>query len=219
MNTHKLGAIYFHDWKNSYIPNILHEIYYERVYDKFLGGKKDLQIADWGANIGLTSFFFKDYAKQVYAVEPSTMHLEAIEAMIKQNGITNITVCPYAISNQSQKTKFYHNENVTMYSLNDRVNNKNDFEEVETLTPSDFFKKEGIEHLDLLKFDTEGFESEIIVSDGFAEVAPKIDVIVGEYHNWTIMSKDQFAHAFRDLGFTFTWYPNTVASVFSATRI
>lgn len=217
MGTLPLKAFYLHDFKNSYIPNILEEIYRDKVYEPFLAGKKDLIIADWGGNIGLTSYYFKDFAKQVYCVEPSSQHLECINAMIAQNKITNIKVCPYAISNNNGKEKFYHNDNVTMFSLEDIVNKKDDFEEVETVTPLEFMKREGIEHIDLCKVDLEGSESKIIVSDEFKVLSTITDIFVGEHHNWTQMSQVQFANVFSDLGFEFTWL-KTEAQCFTAVR-
>lgn len=216
--TDELKAFYYHDFKNSYIPNIFKEIYYDKVYQQFLEGKKDLTIVDWGANIGLTAHYFSDYGR-VIAVEPSKLHQEALEAMIKQNKLEDkIKLCKYAISNKNGTEKFYHNDNLTMYSLKDNVNKKDDFEEVETLTAEEFIKREGLERIDLLKFDTEGNEGEIITSDGFRNIADKINVIVGEWHNWSSMSQPLFANTFRDLGFTFNWYNNTEASVFSAIK-
>jgi FkbM family methyltransferase len=213
-----LEAIFFRDFPNSYIPQILDEIYLKKVYAPFVDGRKDLTIVDWGANIGLSSYYFKDFAKAVYAVEPSLRHLEALQKLLFYNGIPNIKTCPYAISAASGKTKFFHNSNVTMYSLKDTVNDKGDFEEVETLTAEEHFKREGIESVDLLKMDLEGSESEVITSEGFRAVAPQIKVIVGEWHNWTSMSQQQFKLAFEDLGFAFTWYKNTEAQVFSAVK-
>lgn len=218
-STPPIEGFFFRDFKNSYIPNILEEIYKHRVYDPFLVGKKDLTIVDWGGNVGLTSYFFKDYAKQVYCVEPSVRHQEVIEKLIEFNNITNIKLCKYAIAEKDGTEKFYHNDNVTMFSLKDTVNNKDDFEEVETVTPESFMQREGIEEIDLLKLDCEGSESEIVVSEAFANVAPKIKVIVGEWHNWTSMNQQQFKNAFEDLGFTFTWLSTTEAQVFTAVRI
>ena len=48
-------------------------------------GKKDLTIVDIGANIGLTSYYFKDYAKIVYAVEPAKKHFDCIQKMVEYN--------------------------------------------------------------------------------------------------------------------------------------
>lgn len=214
--TEPINAFFFRNFKNTYIPDILEEIYLKKVYDPFLAGKSDLIIADWGGNIGLTSYFFKDYAKKVYCVEPAKQHQEIIEKLIEFNKIPNIELCKYAISNKNGTTKFYHSPNTTMFSLSDRATNKDDFEEVETVTVDEFFKRNKIDHIDLLKLDVEGTEGQVVASEGFIKWAPKIKVIVGEYHEWASVSKDQFANMFRDLGYQFSWYYNTKASVFSA---
>lgn len=214
-----MNGFFFHDFRNSYIPNILHEIYYERAYAPHVEGRKDLTVVDLGANVGLVSYYLKDFAKVVYAVEPSSQHLECLNKMIEFNDIKNIKVCPYAISNETGTTKFYHNQNSTMFSLKDTVNDQNDFEEVKTLTLEDFVKQEGIEHIDFMKMDLEGFESEVVASDGFKNVANKIDRILGEWHTWTNASKDLFANTFKDLGFTFDWVQGTEASLFVAKKM
>lgn len=212
-----IQGIFFKDFANSYIPQILKEIYIDRIYAPFLDGKKDLIIADFGGNVGLTSYYFKDFAKQVYCVEPSKRHLEVIEKMIDFNGITNIKVCPYAISNGNGKEKFYHPDNVTMYSM-ENVMGAKDFEEVETVTPLEFIKREGITHIDLLKLDVEGVESKVICSPEFKEIIPLIDLIVGEWHSWDSQSELQFANTFKDLGFDFSWNKGTEAFVFTAIK-
>jgi FkbM family methyltransferase len=219
MYNSSMQAFFFHDFKNAYIPHILKEIYLDRVYDRFLLGKKDLTIFDIGGNIGLTSYFFKDFAKQVYCVEPAKQHIECINKLVEFNNIDNITVLPYALAAQDGTTKFYHNPNSTMFSMNPTVNNQKDYEEVETMTLETLMQKVTIDHIDVMKLDVEGSEGEIIVSDGFTKVADKIDVIVGEWHTWSSMNQHMFANTFRDLGFTFNWYNNTDAYVFSAVRL
>lgn len=213
----QIQGFFFKDFANSYIPHILKEIYLDKIYEPFLNDRKDLIIVDWGGNVGLTSFYFKDYAKEVFCVEPSKRHLECIDNLLGWNDIVNIRVCPYAISNEDGKEKFYHNQNVTMYSLEDTVNNQSDFEEVETVTAKTFIEREGIKHIDLLKMDLEGSESKVVVSDEFAELAKITDVIVGEHHSWTTMSQQQFAQALDDLGFDITWL-KTEAQCFTAVK-
>lgn len=212
----QLQAFFFRDFKSSYIPHILREIYLDGVYEPFLNGKKDLVIADFGGNIGLTSYYFKDFAKVVYCVEPSKLHHDCINAMIKQNKIDNIKLCPYAISNENGTEKFYHPDNVTMYSM-ENVMQAKDYEEVETVDCAEFIKREGITHIDLLKFDVEGSESKVVTSDSFKKLADITDVICGEWHSWTTMSQQQFKQAFEDLGFDFKWLP-TEAQCFTAVK-
>lgn len=212
-------AIYFHDFKNAHIPEILEEIYIKRIYHPYLAGKKDLVIMDVGANIGLFSFYAAEYAKQIYALEPSGVHLEAIGKLIETNDLKNVKVLPLALSNENGKTRFYHNDNVTMFSMEDTVNKKDDFEEVVTASLDTIFETEKIDTIDLLKLDVEGSEAKVITSEGFKKVADKIKIIVGEWHSWCPMSKDLFMNTFRDLGYEFNWIKNTEASVFTAVRL
>jgi FkbM family methyltransferase len=212
-----IEAIFFKDWNNSFIPEILEEIYIKEIYKPFLFGKKDLTIVDIGANIGLASYYFKNFGK-VYSVEPAQSHLETLNKMIEFNKITNITVCPCAISNKTGKQKFYHLPNTTAHSL-ELIANPNDFEEVEIVDFEEFMTRNKLEHIDLLKMDSEGEEGKIFTSDSFKKYAPKIKVIVGEYHEWCNMGKNQFANTLIDLGYKFNWLPNMKASVFTAIRL
>ena len=70
----------------------------------------------------------------------------------------------------------------------------------------------------MLKFDLEGFESEVMASEGFESVVSKIDTIVFEYHQWTVASKDMIANTLKDLGFDVKWLGNTEATIGVATK-
>lgn len=213
-----LNAIYFKDFKNSYIPQILEEIYINRVYDPFVAGRKDMTIMDIGCNIGLFSIFASEYAKQVLAYEPSQEIYDIAKKNLDANGISNVKLFKQAVSNRNGEEKFYHNTNRTMFSLKDTVNDKNDFEMVEMVTFDKIFEDNKIESLDLLKLDCEGFEGELVSSDGFAKVCDKIKVIVGEHHVWASMSQPMFANTLSDLGFRFKWLEGVDAQVFTAIR-
>lgn len=213
----KLQAFYFQDFKNSYLPHILKEIYIDRIYDKYTHGKKDLTIVDLGSNIGITNFYFKDYAKRLIAVEPSKDHITTLKAMHAQNDM-NVEIYPYAVSSQNGKTRFYHNENTTMFSLRNEVNDKGKYEEVETKTLEQLMKDLKVKHIDILKMDIEGSEYDLIVSDGFSRVADKIDLILGEFHTWSGVNPHQFATTFIDYGFDFQWMNATEASTFVAKK-
>lgn len=213
-----LEAIYFRDFANAHIPEILEEIYLKKIYEPYLLGKKDLTIVDIGSNIGLSVYYFKDFAKQVYAIEPAKEHLETLTKMLEFNKITNVTVCPYAISNKDGKVKFYHNTNSTAHNLSIPQDEK-DFEEVEIVTFDTFMKRNKLTHIDVLKCDPEGEEGKIFASDEFAKWAPKIDVIVGEWHRWGSMEMPLFANLLKDVGYDFTWIPNMKAQVYTAVRL
>lgn len=213
-----INALFFKDFKNSYIADILEEIYIKKVYESFLVGKKDLIIADVGANIGLTAYYFKDYAKQIYAVEPAKETLELLTKMVAFNKIKNITICPYAISNKNGTQKLYLNTNSTANNLV-MHEDADKFEEVELLDFHEFMKRNKLDHIDFLKLDPEGEEAKIINSESFKQYAPKIKVVCGEWHEWSGVSQINFQQAFEQLGYTFTWNRNTKAATYSAVRL
>lgn len=190
----------------------------DQIYKPFVHGKKDLTIVDCGANVGLTAYYFKDFAKTVYAVEPSKQHIDCMKLMITQNKIENIEIMPCAVSKENGKAKFYHNENVTMFSLRQEVNNKAEFEEVETKTMEQIMKDLKLKHIDILKMDIEGSEYDVFTSKGFEAVADKIDCILGEFHTWSGINPNQFATCLMDLGYEFKWIKKTEATTFSAVR-
>src|SRR6266702_1426215 len=204
MNTPPLEAIFFRDFQNAHIPEILEKIYLKNVYGQFVNGKKNLTIVDVGANIGLTAYYFKDYAKRIIALEPSVMHRETMEAMLKQNNIKNVEILPYGLSNKKGIQKLYLSENTTAYTLTP-LDSSAKVEEIETITIDDLFKMGKIDKIDIMKMDSEGEEAKIFTSDSFKRNMDKIPVILGEFHAWAGMSQDQFMNMFRDLGYQFNW--------------
>lgn len=214
----KLQGIFFTDFSQSYIPEILKELYRDRIYDPFLVGKKDLVVFDIGANIGLFSQFIAPYAKQIFAVEPSKQHIETIQHMIQFNGLTQVIPLQLAVSHKAGMAEFYHNDNQTMFSLKKEVNTRpQDVELVPTVTLDGLLKD--VEHVDFMKIDIEGAEAEVFGSEGFEKCADKIDIIVGEFHQWSGVNPKLFESYFTDRGFLFNWLNKTEASVFSAERI
>ena len=107
-----------------------------------------------------------------------------------------------------------------MFSLKSEVNSlPSESEEVETIDFEQFFIENNIKHLDFVKMDIEGSEAEVFGSSGFDKVANKIDVIMGEFHDWTNLNPSQFANYLRDNNFNFRWANATEASLFIAERI
>ena len=169
--------------------------------------------------MGLTSFYFKDFAKVVYAIEPAQMHRECLSSLIVENKIDNIKILPYALSDKSGKTKLYHSPNITAHSMiPDATGSRDDYEEVETITLDYILRQTNIDHIDFLKLDVEGMESQIVTSPGFAQISPKINTIVGEYHDWGFASKDFFRGTLQSLGFHFSWIPNMEADMFTCVK-
>lgn len=174
-----------------FIPYIYKEIYFEGVYKDVLNQQRDMVIVDVGANIGVTVQHFKDYAKTVYAIEPSPENLAALEKNVAFNKWDNVVVCPYALADRNGTMKFAQaSNNRTTNAIVDEKANKgvgpgwyDTFLEVPTKTIETFFEENNIETVDFMKFDPEGSEDLILFSEGFKKVAPKIKSIECEFHH------------------------------------
>ena len=196
------------------------EIYKDKIYDPLLRGKKDLIILEIGANIGVASYFFSQFAKQVYALEPSLQHFEVLETMLKFNGITNVKPIRKAIYIENGVFPFGGpTGNKTMRSLHTATweGGRSD-ENVEAVTLEKLFEDEKIEHVDFMKLDIEGSEAEVLAHTSFKAVAPKIDTILMELHSWTGRHPNQVRDALKNAGYELMGVPND-AEIIIARRI
>ena len=176
------------------------EIYKEGVYRPFLQDKRDMTILDIGANIGITSYYFSQHARQVYSLEPSKDHFGIFTRMLEFNQIQNVKAINKAIYIDSKPHTLHHNPNKTMYSLHGAVSDGTG-EEVETMTLKELFEQEKIEHVDLMKLDIEGSEIEVLSHSDFVELAPKMDLLITERHDWSGRNPNQLTEALKNAGF------------------
>src|SRR3990167_9633014 len=115
MDKTKLGALYYPKvdqagnhipFDSLYIPYIYKEIYFEGVYIDVLNQKKDMIIVDVGANIGVTVQHFRNYAKKLYAIEPSPEHFAALKKNKEFNNWNNVVLCNYALADRNGEMEF-----------------------------------------------------------------------------------------------------------------
>ena len=212
------GIFWYGDFENYYLGHQFSEIYKDRIYEPYLEKVKDAVVLDIGANIGVFTLYASKYAKQVYSVEPSLTHFNALSEMIKVNQLNNVKAIRKALFIDNDKTyDLWHNPNKTMYSLHQAVSDGTPPEKVQTISLDKLFEDEKIEHCHLLKLDIEGSECEVVSSAGFQKVADKIDCIVGERHEWGGRHPHQLDEALKMNGFTIGTIKND-ANLFAAKR-
>lgn len=207
--------------EDNYIQLILQEIYgkgYKEkgIYDDLLKDRNDLTIIDVGGNIGLTSYYFSKFAKQVYTLEPSKEHFECLLKMLDFNQIKNVKPLNVALYMKDGEFELGHNDNRTTFSLHLATKQESlPSEIVPAITLTTLFKNEKIEHVDFMKLDVEGSEYEILGHSSFAEVAPKIDALLIEAHSWAGRHPNQLRESLKNRGFIVEQVPND-ASLFYA---
>ena len=182
------------------------EIYKDSIYQPFLPLQKAGTLAlDIGANIGLVSLYFSRYFERVIALEPSFEHFDALNRNLQINKAENVKPLKKALYIKNGELPFGGpptNKTMRTLHMSQWVNGKHD-EMVETITLDKLFEDEKIEHVDLMKIDIEGTETEIVSAIGFKKVASKIDVIMGELHYWNGRHPNQFKDAIKTNGFTY----------------
>lgn len=206
-----LGALYYPKgtkkepipFDSLFIPYIYKEIYLDGLYIDILNGRKDMTILDIGANIGVTVQHFRNYAKKVYAVEPSPEHFEALKKNKEFNEWDNVEIFNAALADKDGEMMLnFFPENRTSNSLT------NDYKRggvmVKTMAFDTFMNDNKIGDVDFCKFDVEGSEDMILRSEGFKNVAERIKSIEIEFHyqTWT-----QLADYMLSLGYKARRYP------------
>ena len=171
---------------NLFIPYIYKEIYLDGIYTDIFNQKRDLVVIDVGANIGVVTQFMRDYSKKLYAIEPSSMHFEALKKNKEFNKWDNVSVHKLALSDKDGEAIInFLPSNLTCNSITNDY--KQGGEKVKTMAFDTFMDQNGIDEVDFVKFDVEGAEDMILRSEGFKKVAPKIKAIEVEFHYPTWM--------------------------------
>ena len=129
--------------------------------------KNDDVFVDIGANIGyytlLASQILGEKGK-VYSFEPTSSHYKMMISSIKKNKFKNIIPYNLAVSDSNSYSKIYLNYknfgNISLIAKNVRYRFL--FEYIDCVDGKKFFKKEGIESINFLKIDVEGFENIVL---------------------------------------------------------
>lgn len=141
--------------------------------------KEDIVI-DIGAHIGLFSLFASQYCKngKIFSYEPIKENYNLLKENIEVNKIENIISFNSAVSKQTNKLKIFINSDDSAHSIFESEKN---FIEVDSTTIKSIFDKNKIKNCNLLKFDCEGAEYQIIESIP-KEYFFKIEKMIIEYH-------------------------------------
>ena len=167
----------FYNCPEQEIQDQINEIFSEKCYELAKRGK-DLVVLDVGANVGLFSLFIKPYARKIYALEPSRTIFECLKENTKD--WDNIEIFNLGFSNTVGKGVLYGSSPTTPPQNFLKVDTYQEVIDVTTI--EQFMKDHNIDHVDVMKIDTEGAEYIILADQTFKNVASKIDFIIGESH-------------------------------------
>lgn len=167
--------------RNEADQSVMREIFKLRDYkaaEEIIAAAID-PILDIGAHAGFFSLYCRALNPEVtiYAIEPLTENLAALNEHLVNNQIRGVNVIEAAMAGATAKRKLVvteDNHNNFLGEMGDR--------EVRAYSFRDFCKKNKIKKVALIKIDIEGGEYEIVDSLE-AEDFAKIPAIILEYHN------------------------------------
>jgi FkbM family methyltransferase len=131
-------------------------------------------IVDAGANVGAATVFLAHHhpTARIHAVEPGA----AARAFLERNvaGLPNVTVHPIALADADATTRLFHVEGdigqASLLDSDDAVGS----EEVTVRAAGAWATEQGIDRIDILKVDVEGYEVAVLESLGALVAGTKV---------------------------------------------
>jgi FkbM family methyltransferase len=150
-------------------------------------------IIDCGANIGVSTIFFKMlYPKsRIIAFEPDKLAFKCLRENIKSNNLENVGLFNNIVYDKKDKIKFYidpgNPTSLTMSTIKGRSTQA--FEEIDSVILSEHIN----EMVDFLKMDIEGAEDLVIIEIANQGKLRLINEMVIEYHHHINLKEDKFS--------------------------
>ncbi len=208
---------------------ILKEIFFNQMYtftntvdQKLKNSKEDVLIVDIGANIGITTAYFKNKYPSVklIAIEASPINYQQLVKNIEVNNFQNILTFNYFISSENKRIKFYHDFSKPGGSFGEDYRYK-DFNslkkfDVKTKKLNDVIS--GFKNM-VIKIDVEGAEYEILnhlaTSRDISEVL-EITAEVSTYNLTDYNNLNKVLIDFYQLGFRASFISDYTVSLLKA---
>jgi len=150
----------------------------------------DAVVMDVGANIGLTASVFARHTEgAVYAVEPSPLIFPHLEATVAANGAAQVRPLNVALGSAPGRMRFYADRTAAAAShlVTDATLARRSDIEVPVTTLDALVTLHGIDRLDLVKLDVEGFELDVL--DGARQTLERLaPAVFLEFNAFTMIA-------------------------------
>jgi len=176
------------------IGEILHEQPY-RLQHRLPSGPV---ILDAGANIGIATLWLRgNYpGAEVHSFEPASENFDLLRRNVA--GLPRSHCVPAALGASEGEVRLampggYSDNRIIAEATHA------DTEVVPCTTGAAYLQRMGLERVDLLKLDVEGYELEVV--RGFAQLLPRVEAIVGEVHE-RLVDQHAFYSLLEESGYT-----------------
>jgi FkbM family methyltransferase len=150
-------------------------VYFFGAYEKFelfmlralIKEKLKPVFIDIGANIGHHSLFMSGYCDQVHAYEPYEPVRRQLDLKIRHNNIQNIYVHKVGLGQEDSELDFFapisDNTGTGSFISTHDINNNKFFGKLQIVNADNHIANLGLDHIDLVKMDVEGFEKNVLL--------------------------------------------------------
>ncbi|HEU0168035.1 MAG TPA: FkbM family methyltransferase [Chloroflexota bacterium] len=173
------------------------EIYLDRVYDRLddFVPKAGWTVFDLGANAGVFATLQARRGARVYAFEPNPITFSRLAQTAAHNGYINLRPFNYAVARRSGMAWLVTAESSVTGSISSVDDGHG--HEVQVVRLDDVVPQLAVDHVDLLKIDTEGAEFDIL--SGATDTLRKVDRIIMEWHSPLLL--EQTSQLLEEQGF------------------
>jgi FkbM family methyltransferase len=183
------------DWgikSQEFIDFVSHEIFVDKVYEKFYDVKEGDIVVDVGASAGpFTYSILNKKPAHVYCIEPSQNFFEILERNMQGKPVTciNKAISSKKNSENTSGHRQYRDKEIIVFWSDAE-------EKVETISFDSFVKENQINHIDMLKMDCEGGEYDILNEENLDFILSSVNNIAVELH--FISENDEFHYKFKN---------------------
>ena len=148
----------YNDWILFFDINNQHK---ENIYRKIQNGDV---VLDVGSNIGevLLNMAKVNPDGKVYGFEPVQSTFEKLSKNLSLNLFQNVEISRLALSDKNETLYYQEKDGHSGGTMMSKENGKNQMQFIEALTLDEFVKTRGIEKIDFIKVDIEGFEMNFV---------------------------------------------------------
>jgi len=174
------------------------EVFVKKIYQPVWELGELNTVVDLGACTGEFSYWIYDRAKIIYAIEPVEKYFDEMKQTVDEYKLNKIQV--YNLALGSFDGRGYMNETKTKGGATLMQDSQVTKNQIEIQTLATFMRKNQIDSIDVLKVDIENGELAVFSAPDFAQVADKINFIIGEHGG----GLEQILSSF---GFKYRQYP------------
>lgn len=170
-----------------------------------------MTVVDVGANVGYYTLMAASLVGeegQVHAFEPSPYAFHRLHATIRDNHISQVSLVQAALGDQRGRARLFLPAQIGNHTPTLLGEDTQRTVEVPVHTLDEYVRERGIERIDLLKLDVEGFEPNVIAGARHTIEARKIGAVLCEFNeDWL----DKNASSGAELQRTFCQYGFAIA--------